>query len=307
MSAKANSDAQKRGREPSRGGGKSVSKRGSRAPETGAASTASLSPKDLALALGVSESSVKRWVDVGRIEATKTAGGHRRIALSEAIRYVRDTGAEVIRPEILGLKTVDGRRGTPRPETVETQLHDDLLAGNEFEARSLIVSLFLDGQSVAEIVDGPLGHALARIGAIYESNFESGVFLEHRASEIAASALREIGTLVRASREGPAAIGAAVTGDSHNLPTLVVSLVLRSEGLNATSLGSNLPFPSLALAIDRYSPKVVWLSVSHIENQEAIEEGIASTLEILKKRDAFLLLGGCAASRLNLPSSRSVY
>lgn len=49
-----------------------------------------LSPRELAQAIGVSESSIKRWIDDGLIGATKTAGGHRRIAGSEAIRFVRE-------------------------------------------------------------------------------------------------------------------------------------------------------------------------------------------------------------------------
>jgi len=37
-----------------------------------------LSPRELAEALGVSESSLKRWVDAGKIAASRTEGGHRR-------------------------------------------------------------------------------------------------------------------------------------------------------------------------------------------------------------------------------------
>ena len=40
-------------------------------------------------ALGVSESSVKRWVDGGDLVAQRTAGGHRRIARGEALRFAR--------------------------------------------------------------------------------------------------------------------------------------------------------------------------------------------------------------------------
>ena len=43
-----------------------------------------LSPREMATVLGVSESSIKRWVDDGAITSTKTAGGHRRITVSEA-------------------------------------------------------------------------------------------------------------------------------------------------------------------------------------------------------------------------------
>src|SRR5690242_3719305 len=60
-----------------------------------------LSPRDLADALGVSESSLKRWVDAGKLAAFRTEGGHRRIAVSEALRFIRETGAPVARPELL--------------------------------------------------------------------------------------------------------------------------------------------------------------------------------------------------------------
>lgn len=66
-----------------------------------------LSPKELAEAIGVSESSLKRWVDEGVIQASRTRGGHRRIALAEAVRYIRESGIPIIRPDILGISDVD--------------------------------------------------------------------------------------------------------------------------------------------------------------------------------------------------------
>ncbi|MEO6025381.1 MAG: helix-turn-helix domain-containing protein, partial [Candidatus Binatia bacterium] len=62
-----------------------------------------LSTRSLAHALGVSESSIKRWVDDGTIRSARTVGGHRRIPRVDAIRFVRATRASVVHPEILGL------------------------------------------------------------------------------------------------------------------------------------------------------------------------------------------------------------
>src|SRR5215204_6409591 len=62
-----------------------------------------LTTKDLAEAIGASESSLRRWTDSGAIKTARTPGGHRRIPRGEAIRFIRETRATVVRPEILGL------------------------------------------------------------------------------------------------------------------------------------------------------------------------------------------------------------
>lgn len=61
-----------------------------------------LGPRQLGQALGVSESSVKRWADQGEIVTHRTSGGHRRIALAEAIRFIRESGLPVVDPAFSG-------------------------------------------------------------------------------------------------------------------------------------------------------------------------------------------------------------
>jgi len=62
-----------------------------------------LSPRELATAIGVSESSLRRWADAGRVEMMRTAGGHRRIPVAEALKFVRRERLQVVRPDLLGL------------------------------------------------------------------------------------------------------------------------------------------------------------------------------------------------------------
>ena len=66
-------------------------------------STHFLSPRQVAQAVGVSESSLKRWCDRGDIRVTKTAGGHRRIDRRVVVRYLRERGFEAKKPDLMEL------------------------------------------------------------------------------------------------------------------------------------------------------------------------------------------------------------
>ena len=149
-----------------------------------------LSPKDLAEAIGVSESSIKRWVDNGEIQATKTAGGHRRIPINEAVRFLRETQAALVNPEAIGLKDVDSLLDLEASRGGEgSRFYDYLREGQADSARGLILSMYLNGRTVAQIVDGPISSALERLGELWREE-ECGIFWEHRATEIAISAVQ---------------------------------------------------------------------------------------------------------------------
>ena len=51
-----------------------------------------LKTQQVARALGVSVSTIKRWVDTGELGATRTVGKHRLIPVAEAVQFARDRG-----------------------------------------------------------------------------------------------------------------------------------------------------------------------------------------------------------------------
>lgn len=260
-----------------------------------------LSPRDLADAIGVSESSIKRWVDDGRIEATKTAGGHRRIATSEAIRFIRESRSILVRPDLLGFKEGIVLKGElPSSEDEARQLFDYLKAGAAPEAKGLLLSLYLDGKSVAEIIDGPLHQAMGRIGELWTEE-ESGIFWEHRATEIAVRALAQIRGLF-SHREGALlALGGAPAGDPYTLPTMAAAAVLESLGWEAVNLGPDTPIDSLLRGTESLGPRLVWLSISVVTEPEALQREVQSLLRELSKDSVSLVLGGSARSAIELP------
>ena len=103
----------------------------------------SYSPKQIARALGVSESSVKRWCDRGLIDYQKTAGGHRRVVLGELMRFVKDQRKVIARPQLLGLPVA--RETQPRSCAGSAEsFTESLIAGDLELCRQIILDLFGD-------------------------------------------------------------------------------------------------------------------------------------------------------------------
>src|SRR5687768_9307586 len=131
-----------------------------------------LTTKELAEAIGASESSLRRWTNSGAIQTSRTVGGHRRIPLSEAIRFIRSSGATVVRPQVLGLTGLAATGAetggdSAGPREVDEAIYQSLVAGDGTRAKGQIVGLYLGGTSLAAIFDGPVGRAMHRVGELW--------------------------------------------------------------------------------------------------------------------------------------------
>ncbi|MBK9030404.1 MAG: helix-turn-helix domain-containing protein [Myxococcales bacterium] len=246
-----------------------------------------LSPKDLAAAIGVSESSLKRWADAGKITVARTEGGHRRIPIAEAVRFIRATGAEIVRPEVLGLAEI---AAVANDDGSDDALFTHLAAGNGREVRGLLMGMYLRGATIAAMCDGPIHGALSRIGELWQHD-AAGVFIEHRAVDACLHAVSQLRSLCEPPETGPVAVGGAPSGDPYLLPTLLASIVLASEGIRAVNLGPDTPVPSLIHAANHHRPALVWMSVSTPPTA-----GLAAELDQLARdltaRGATLVVGG---------------
>lgn len=263
-----------------------------------------LSPKDLADAIGVSESSVKRWVDNGIVHATKTAGGHRRIPITEAVRYLRESRSTLVNPESIGLHDVAALVDLESPAGDEEEaLYNYLREGQADPARGLILSMFLNGKTVAQIVDGPLRGAMARMGQLWKDH-ERGIFWEHRATEIAISAVSRLRMLIPPRPDNaPSGVGGAPAGDPYLLPTLCAAAVLESQGVNAVNLGADTPIHSLLLASEAVRAQLIWLSVSLLVSPQQLQKELQALARQVSSVHVSIIIGGSQSHLLHLPDN----
>ena len=249
-----------------------------------------LTPKQVAQALSVSESSIKRWCDNGDISAQYTAGGHRRIPMASLADFLRDSRHRLVNPAALGLPATS----TPSPRSLfqaREQMLDALLAGDEASCRQIAINLYMAEHSVSVICDEVLTVAFHEIGERWECS-SAEIFQERHGCEIATRLLHELRTLLPSPPEQALlAIGGTPSGDHYSLCTTMVEMVLRDGKWDAMSLGNNLPFETIAAAIRQHHPKLFWLSCSHIENLDDFLAGYKQLQHEFESDVAFVVGG----------------
>jgi excisionase family DNA binding protein len=252
-----------------------------------------LTPKQVAHAIGVSEASLKRWCDRGLLPATRTAGGHRRLAVATVIQFLRETGREPVRPEVLGLPPATGR-GKPAIDRVVDQVVAALTAGDEERLRRLVFNLYLARHAARDICDQVLAAAFHEIGHQWEDGRIS-VYRERRACEMCTRALFELrSALPPVPEAAPLAVGGTAEGDPYQLPTAMVELALREAGWRAQSFGAGVPFAALCAAVREVRPRMFWLSVSSIASPADFLAGYAELHAAAAAAGVPLVVGGRA-------------
>ncbi len=280
--------------------------------------TSDYSPKQIAQALSVSESSVKRWCDRGIIESTKTLGGHRRISSQALQSFLKVTNRK---PDALvEIPTEDPSYSGSRASSahipaahelqrpyfqLQQRLLQGLLRNDEQACRMILMQFFSFTESVAELADQLIAPCFKTIGDLWHSG-DVCVFEERQAVTTIIRLLHEFRRMIPTpSDNARVAIGASPSDDNYLLPTTLVETVLRQSNIRATNLGTNVPFDSLLEAVQRFNADFVWLSISYLEEESTLQNQLNQFIASLPVGTT-MLIGGRAASPLNLAGNSQV-
>ncbi|MEQ8849612.1 helix-turn-helix domain-containing protein [Botrimarina sp.] len=232
-------------------------------------------PKQIAEALGVSESSVKRWVDNGRLPGARTVGGHRKVPMASLADFVRETGQAVVRPDVVGMAPVSRRR---RLESLQDTLFDALISGDEAACRNLVLGAYQHGDSVSDLGDRLIGPVFSQIGEGWAAG-EVAVRQERRSCEVMMATLHELRRwLAPATDRAPRAVVATPHSDFAEVPARLVELVLLSAGWRVEVAGSGLPLEEIRAAVQSAGPRLFCLSVTHVEDPDRFLQELGSRL-----------------------------
>ena len=248
------------------------------------------SPAEVSQALGVSVTTIKRWVDAGVLPAYKTAGGHRKILHADVLRLVRE--ANFPRLE-LGRLHLPFELEELDSEKLSKHLFDALREGGTAQARFVIHGAYAAGMTVEELGDAVIAPAMARLGHDWETG-RIDVMHEHRATLLCAAVLHELKPVLEANAEKnrPLVAGGSPEGDHSLLASLLVQMVLLDAGWEAVNLGPNTPMTSFSRAMHELKPRLMWLSASFVPDPQTFLEQFRVFATEAKRVGVAVAVGG---------------
>ena len=255
-----------------------------------------VSTPQVAEALGVGVSTVKRWVDDGKIPARKTVGGHRKLRWLDVVRFAHEGN----RPQhnLNRVLPVTGSGTEKECRSFISTLVQALKNSDIGLVRTIVHGAYQHGCSLAEIGDDLIAPAMHQIGHDWSSG-KIDIFQEHRATQCMVAVLYELqACLVPCENKGRLlALGGAPEHDHSLLPSLLCKLVLVDIGWEAVNLGPHTPIEVFAAAMEKIKPALLWISVSHLVEREHFIAAYQSLYANAEKHGIAVALGGMALTQ----------
>jgi MerR family transcriptional regulator, light-induced transcriptional regulator len=245
-------------------------------------------------ALGVSVSTIKRWVDLGMIQAVRTAGKHRLIPYSEALRLAKELGVSEM--NVLSMSNAMGDGDLEDQTERVCELLEKLLRESESDrTRTLLRTMHAAGWSGARLADQVILPVLSRLRQSSRAGLLD-IYQEREASQILVTSLVELVERVgkTQSEDAPLALGAAIEGDANILSPLIGELVLRELGWRVRNFGMNVPLRSLANASLQSRPRLVFLSINYLADEERFLREYQAFHEVATMIDVAVIVAGHA-------------
>lgn len=255
-----------------------------------------LSTQQVSDILNVSSSTVKRWVDEGRLQAVKTIGGHRKIHACELLRVVREQHWNHVNlapiEELLGAQSQKFSI-----DQTASLFHQTLCKGDQEQVRKILLDCYHGGMPLNEIGDRIIFPAMNQLGIDW-SRGQVDIFSEHRSTQGVLATLIEIRRhlieTVRPPDNAPLAIGGGPEKDHYILANLLVELVFLQSQWRAINIGPNTPVSSMEQVVREKAPKTVWISASHLAEPEIFTKQMKALRHVVEQSGGELLIGGQA-------------
>jgi excisionase family DNA binding protein len=234
--------------------------------------------------LSVHESSIKRWCNAGELDFWTTPGGHRRIPISRLVSFASERGLEADIVSFGGSaeRVWIGMESARREEDFGI-LSSLVLQWINLDRVDLVEDLvtFMTGHGFAlgAIFDHVLGSAMRRIGSSYVLQ-EMSIGDEHRLTNLIRDALLGLRRLLgryedeTVGHERGSAVVGCIRGETHEIGSLMVRLLLIRNGWRVVYLGQDVPTEEFHSQCIKHDARLLCISISPPRGQAEARDAI---------------------------------
>lgn len=235
-----------------------------------------LTAGEAAARLGVSPITIQRWVDAGALRAKRTAGGHRRIPMSE------------IRKRLTAL------RSAAESQRLAFWL-GSLLSGQLAPVTNLMMAARSRCGGWAGAAE-EVSRVIVELGDLWQAG-DCSVFQEHMATESLRRAAAACAAGVRRRRDAPSALLTTAPGERHTLGLSLAELVLAERGWRSIWIGEGPPAAEFPAMVERLAPDLCIVSASSLAEPKALQSLQRGLIRGASAAGSRLVLAGAARWR----------
>lgn len=256
-----------------------------------------LSTQEVAVLLNVTETTVKRWSDEGRIQCSKTLGGHRKFELNNIIKFAENNEISltgVLPPPIGAAQQEQLQLGvlTRNYQKIADVFLQEALQSDRKGLTELLLYLLKHHIPFCIIADEIIRPALVQVGDLWEKG-KISIHQEHLASQAVTEALIRIAPEVhRKPSNGLSAAFACVEGELHDIGLRCLAYSFESEGWKIHYIGANTPTDSVLSFVKALKPELVALSFTMIENTEKMVKDFKRISNDIHSYGGKFMIGG---------------
>ena len=256
-----------------------------------------LSTQEVAGLINVTETTIKRWADEGKIPCHKTLGGHRKFLLKDIIQFAEQnvyplSGTVAPRLPQRQAQILEVAVQTRNYQKISQLFYDEALKADRQALYEMLSYLGKHHISLPILADQVVRPAMVRLGEQWQSG-GLNIDQEHLTSYAVLEALANLNPeLHRKPSHDLTAVCACAEGDYHELGLRMLSYALETEGWKVHYLGGNTPFRTLRSYMKSTRPELLCLSATIIGGKRELIGSIRSIGKTARGMGAAYVVGG---------------
>lgn len=263
----------------------------------------SLPTREVSALLGVTETTIKRWADEGKIPCVRTPGGHRKFSLSDVAAFAESQGlrlAGVQPPPMTSQQLEQLQIGVALRDygRIAGVVKEEALQGDRKGLNELLLYLFKHHYTLPQVADEILRPAFLEIGERWMAGTLK-VNQEHAASAALEDALvLSTASLHRKPTRNMLALCVCPAHEFHEIGLRCLASSLEVEGWKVRYIGPNTPLDDIAAQLRTFRPALVCVSVTIVRHWDMLIGGLEHLRNATHAINGILIVGGRAVNQL---------